>query len=185
MFYLSGTVAVTNLHLAVMSHEHRARFEAMLDEYRAAGEAGLYTGFYESAWDGYDAYRSTLERLSRGAWPIPEIVPGETLFVMHGDRIVGEVYLRFRLTPALEENGGNVGYQIRPSDRRRGYGTEALRLALRRLREVGLSEALITCDDGNAASIRVIEKCGGRRIEDSRLRGKRRYIVALGEPGET
>ena len=153
----------------------------MLAEYRRVEEQGLYTGFYAAAWDGYDKYRAMLERLSRGGWPHPYVVPGETLFIIEGDRVVGEVYLRFALTPELQEGGGNVGYQVRPSARGRGYATEALRLALDRLRDVGLREALITCDHDNVASIRVIEKCGGRRIADSHLANKRRYVAMLNE----
>jgi len=153
----------------------------MLEEFRANGETGLYTGFYGAAWEGFDAYRATLERLHAGGWPFPEVVPGDTLFVMRGQRIVGEVYLRFALTSALEEDGGNLGYQIRPSERNKGYATQAVRLALVRLRERGLDEALVTCDPDNLASIRVIETCGGLRIDDSSV--CRRYVIPTAPPG--
>ncbi len=161
--------------LEPMQDAHRGAFAEMLAEYRAHGETGLYTGFYSVAWEGFDAYRATLRRLHAGGWPFPDVVPGDTLFVVHGERIVGEVYLRFGLTPELEEDGGNVGYQIRPTERNKGYATEALRLALRRLGERGIREALVTCDSGNLASVRVIQKCGGRRIADSSV--SRRYLV--------
>ena len=161
-----------------MADDDRDAFEAMLSEYRAHGESGLYTGFYAAAWDGYDAYRAVLDRLRPGGWPFAEVVPSEAWFAKDGERLVGEVYLRFGLTPALEEDGGNAGYQIRPGARNNGYATLALRLALGKLRERGLREALLTCDQDNAASIRVIERCGGRRITDS-ARGLRRYVISL------
>ncbi len=139
----------------------------MIAEYAAKGETGLYTGFYETAWDGFDAYAQTLRQLAPGGWPFPEVVPGDTMFIIASGRVVGEVYLRYALTPALERDGGNIGYQIRPGERAKGYATQALRLALEHLGKMGLRRALLTCSDKNAASIRVIERCGGVRIDDS------------------
>ncbi len=168
-----------HVHLSVMRDDHAEQFDAMLDEYRVHGEVGLYTGFYEAAWDGYAAYRAMLCRLCAGGWPLAEVVPGEAYFVVdEADRIVGEVYLRLALTPALEEDGGNIGYQIRPSARGKGYATIALSLALARLRELGLERALLTCDSANVASVRAIEKNGGRRIADA-ANGQWRYEVLL------
>jgi predicted acetyltransferase len=170
-----------SVELVAMLPEHADRFAAMLAEFRAHDDIGLYTGFYEAAWHGYDTYRERLERLAAGGWPFPDVVPGASFFVTDGEEIVGELYLRFGLTPALEREGGHVGYQIRPSARNRGYATAALRLGLARLAERGIARALVTIDDGNAASQRVTEKVGGERIDDVALRGGRRvrrYTVA-------
>ncbi|TDR94007.1 GNAT family N-acetyltransferase [Enterovirga rhinocerotis] len=57
---------------------------------------------------------------------------------------------------------GHVGYAIVPWKRRRGYATAALRTILPVAREVGLTEIEITADSTNTASLRIIEKCGGR-----------------------
>ena len=163
-----------------MLDEHRSRFDDMLADYREHADFGLYTGWYDVAWQGYDAYRAMLARLERGGWPFPEVVPGETYFLVDDARIVGEVYLRFGLTPALERDGGNIGYQVRPSARNRGYATHGLRLARSRLAEREFRSALVTCDAENAASIRVIEKNGGVRLEDAMLPDgavNRRYRV--------
>jgi predicted acetyltransferase len=75
--------------------------------------------------------------------------------------IVGCVRLRLGLTPDLENEGGHVGYDVRPSARRRGYGTTLLRLALVEARALGLERVLVTCDDDNIGSIQVIERNGG------------------------
>lgn len=166
------------VRLATMEDEYREAFDAMLEEYRVHGESGLFTGFYAAAWDGYDAYRAMQAKLCAGGWPTPEIMPGAAYFVMNGDDLVGEVFLRYRLTPALEQHGGNIGYQIRPRARNRGFATQALRLALERLRDTELHEALLTCATDNVASRRVMEKCAGRRIADSAA-GGRRYVIPL------
>ncbi|HLL72624.1 MAG TPA: GNAT family N-acetyltransferase [Pyrinomonadaceae bacterium] len=73
----------------------------------------------------------------------------------------GTARLRHQLTPALEHEGGHIGYDIRPSARRRGFGTLILALTLERARILGLARALLTCDTDNTASARIIERNGG------------------------
>ena len=65
----------------------------------------------------------------------------------------------------LEVEGGHIGYAVRPSARGRGVATHLLALTLLEARRRGLSRVLLTCDDDNRASARVIEKNGGREIE--------------------
>lgn len=69
--------------------------------------------------------------------------------------------LRHRLNERLLQTGGNIGYVVVPEYRRRGIATQMLRLTLLLARERGLERVLITCDEDNMASRRVIEKCGG------------------------
>jgi predicted acetyltransferase len=69
--------------------------------------------------------------------------------------------LRQTLTSDLEEFGGHIGYDIRPSERRRGYGTQILRLTLDKAHRLGLKRVLVTSDSANIASWRIIEKNGG------------------------
>jgi predicted acetyltransferase len=76
-------------------------------------------------------------------------------------RVLGSSRLRPLLTPALEHEGGNIGYDIRPSERQRGLGTLLLRLTLERPAAIGLPRVKITCDADNFGSIRIIEKNGG------------------------
>jgi predicted acetyltransferase len=88
---------------------------------------------------------------------------------------LGRISVRHRLTPALWEIGGHIGYDVRPSARRRGHATAMLRLALPVAHRLGIDPALITCDSANVASRRVIERNGGV-FEDER-RGTLRYWV--------
>lgn len=75
-------------------------------------------------------------------------------------RFIGEISIRHRLTPALERYGGHIGYGVRFSEWGKGYGTRMLRLALDEATVLGLDRVLITCDDDNIASARVMEKNG-------------------------
>ena len=73
---------------------------------------------------------------------------------------LGEISIRHTLTPALERYGGHIGYGVRFSAWNRGFGTLMLRLALEKAKAMGLTRVLITCDDDNLASARVMEKNG-------------------------
>jgi len=94
------------------------------------------------------------------------------------DTYLGSLSIRHRLTPFLLEAAGHIGYSVRPSARRRGVATAALRLALPRAHDLGIDPALLTCDETNVGSARVIEAAGGV-LEDVRS-GKRRYWVPTG-----
>jgi predicted acetyltransferase len=75
--------------------------------------------------------------------------------------VVATSRLRHRLVPDLEVEGGHIGYSVRPSLRRRGYGALLLSLTLEKAAGLGMASALVTCDADNVASRRVIEKNGG------------------------
>lgn len=93
---------------------------------------------------------------------LPEgIVPGNTYWLVRGQRMLGTCNLRHRLNENLLHYGGHIGYSIRPSGRRKGYATILLRLAIGKARDRGIDRVLVTCDKDNIASARVIQKNGG------------------------
>ena len=80
-------------------------------------------------------------------------------------RFLGEIAIRHRLNDALLQRGGHIGYGVRYSEWNRGYGTRMLALALEKAKEMHISPVLVTCNDDNYASARVIEK-NGFSLED-------------------
>ncbi|MCF6466626.1 MULTISPECIES: GNAT family N-acetyltransferase [Eubacteriales] len=108
------------------------------------------------------------------------------LWLVEDDEFIGEVSIRHELTDSLLCFGGNIGYGIRYSKWNKGYGTIMLSLALKHAKEVvGLNKVLITCNDNNLGSARVIEKNFGLlqdkiiNVIDGVERITRRYWIEI------
>jgi predicted acetyltransferase len=105
----------------------------------------------------------------------PDIVHQTMLWFVEEDEWLGRLSIRHRLTAALEELGGHIGYVVRPSARGKGYATQMLVQSLPIAAGLGIDPALLTCDTDNIASRKVIEAAGGE-LEDER-HGKLRFWV--------
>ena len=80
-------------------------------------------------------------------------VPSEVFLAVRkkDDFVVGIIDFRHPLSDFLKNFGGNIGYSIRPSERRKGYASEMLKLILSICREFGENKVLLTCDKENIA----------------------------------
>jgi len=93
---------------------------------------------------------------------LPEgYVPQSNYWLIDNDTFIGSVSIRHKLTEFLLKEGGSIGYYIRPSKRNLGYGRKILELALLEAKKLGLTKVLITCDDTNIGSQKIIEANGG------------------------
>ncbi len=138
-------------------------------------DIATYGPTWETA-EGFAAYVRHLHDEVHEETPRPaNHVPSTTLWLIDRCEYLGRISVRHRLTPALLEVGGHIGYDVRTSARRRGHATEMLRLALPVAQGLGIDRVLLTCDSANVASRLVIERNGGV-FEDER-HGKLRYWV--------
>ncbi|WP_302054281.1 GNAT family N-acetyltransferase [Macrococcoides canis] len=111
----------------------------------------------------YSSFEDMIEKLdireSGQDW-----VKNTTFFYFIDGVIIGAANIRHKLTKDLLNTGGHIGYGVARSYRGQGYATKILQESLVFARSIGIDKALITCDEANIASSRVIIKNGG--LED-------------------
>ena len=164
----------------------RARLEDEQEVLRAYRESTGVPHFLHYYRDGmpFARYLDVLAERELGVDVSSDRVPSTFMFAFVGDRIVGRASIRHRLNGRLDRVGGHIGYAVVPKFRKMGYATEILRQSLDIARtQFGIQRVLVTCDDDNVGSIRVIEKNGGVLrdvVTDSDLpKPKRRYWIEL------
>ncbi|HIX37599.1 MAG TPA: GNAT family N-acetyltransferase [Candidatus Blautia pullistercoris] len=132
--------------------------------------------------NNYEDFAYYLEHLEYNE-PQEGLVPDSTFFCFDEKRnlMVGAVNIRHDLNDYLLKYGGHIGDGIRPSERRKGYATEMIRLALEECRKLGLTRVLMTCDKNNIGSAKSIIRNGGilenEVLEEGSI--KQRYWIAL------
>jgi predicted acetyltransferase len=130
----------------------------------------------------FDEYLALLAARERGE-RLNGFVPAIFMVATVGAKIVGRASIRHKLNDFLLREGGHIDYGVIPSERGKGYAKEMLRQALAYFGKLGVDRVLVTCDEDNVASCRVIESCGG--IFENRIKtdaGKpliKRYWIDL------
>ncbi len=113
--------------------------------------------------------------------PLAGLVPATHFWLIgQGHRYLGDVDVRHHLNDSLRRFGGHIGYKIRPSERRKGYGGLICRLGIVEARKRDIGDILITCDDDNIGSCKIIEANGGillDKVDNGRGVLTRRYWV--------
>lgn len=114
--------------------------------------------------------------------PLPdwsEPVKETILWLVKDQTYIGECAIRHRINWHLEKHGGHFSYIIRPSYRNRGFGKKLLQKALPVMASFGIERALLTTAPTNAASIHLIEICGGvfdeETVETEQFPARRKY----------
>lgn len=127
----------------------------------------------------FDEYLRVLQQAE--SEPLAGMVPASRFWLISADnRYLGDVDVRHHLNEALSRFGGHIGYKIRPSERRKGYGKLICRLGIQEARKLGIGDILITCDDDNIGSCKIIEANGGQlqdKIDNDRAVLTRRYWI--------
>ncbi len=109
----------------------------------------------------YDMFLENLEKNKHQELIKHEYSPQTTFGVFDDGKLVGGFNLRHTIKGNLINYGGNIGYLVKPSERKKSYGTIVLSLAIEKAKEIGLQKVLVSCRDDNIASTNVIEKNGG------------------------
>lgn len=147
------------IQLVPPTERYRESFLRALGEFRQEGLSWWIGGDLETVEQDFAAF--VAKKLSDSNRRTETLVPKTHLWAVAGDEFVGRLSIHHELNNALRLEGGHIGYDTVPSFRGRGVATEMLRQALPVAHALGLTSVLLTCDDTNAASIRVIERNGG------------------------
>lgn len=157
-----GDEKITDVRLIFPSKEYEKEAFEYIQEFldygsEINGTGGLYR------YQNYDEWLLKLEK-DLDLLNIPEDkVPASTYFLVRtsDNKIIGMINIRHKLNEFLLNEGGHIGYSIRPTERKKGYGTLMLKLGLEKCRELGLNRILITCDKINIASAKIIQNNNG------------------------
>ncbi len=152
-----------SLRLIKLTKDYEEQLGEMIDEFREDQEKNHTNhspwAIFKNDYHDFDYYLENLD--------IKEAkdgkVPGSTFFLLdeERDRLLGAVNIRHYLNDALLLDGGHIGDGIRPSERRKGYATKMIGLALEECKKLGIEKALICCDKSNIGSAKSIINNGG------------------------
>ncbi len=104
-----------------------------------------------------------------------DLVPSTLYLYMKNHEIIGTIDIRHTLNEQLLKKGGHIGYSVDPYYRKQGYATKMLKEALKVCHEWDIWPVLVTCNENNKASQRVIEKCDG--VLENKYKQTLRYWI--------
>lgn len=159
-------MALESLELVKPTAEYGPEYLAMVDECIAIGEGYGYNNS-ELAREDFAAFVQELEEEAQGIG-LPNGIPAQQTYFLVKEKkiVVGEVRFRPNITPPYEKYSGHIAYNIRPSQRGKGYAIRQLGLVLEEAHKRRLSFVTLTVENENPASVRVIQKHGGKLLQE-------------------
>ena len=161
--------------------EYESEALAFKQEFIENGETTINGSELLDQMDSYDEWlKSVTDNISPDTVN-PEWVVTDTYFAFdEDDNIVGIIDLRHELNDFLKDYG-NSGYSVRPSQRRKGYATEMLKLIIERARQIGMDKLQLSVETSNEASVKTITKNGGKYERSFSYEGEEAavYMIVL------
>ena len=148
------------LKLVSPAEEYRSQIREIMDEWTATGEKIVPFSICRLDYRDFSTYLEGFFEETKG---LPGFVKASTFFCLDTERdiFVGAVNIRHELNERLLLNGGHIGDGVRPSERKKGYATQMIALALEECRALGIAQVLMVCNRNNIASAKSIMKNGG------------------------
>jgi len=142
------------------------------DEYTEMMDEWIKDGSQIAPWSLIEQYHTDEEfdkviRITNeavvGNMENKDFVPCRTYYVkeLKDGKLLGAVNIRYYLTKSTYETWGHIGFGVRPSERKKGYATEMLTMALDECRQMKMEKVFLGCLENNIGSAKTIEKCGG------------------------
>lgn len=168
------------LKLVKLEEKYKKQLFEMMDEWSSSGEKIIPYAIRRTDYHNFDLYKESIE-VKEGTI---NNVPDSTYFALDIERdiFVGAVNIRHYLNDQLLLNGGHIGDGVRPSERRKGYATEMIRLALEECKKLGINRVLMVCYKDNIGSAKSIINNGGvleNEIPAENGKVDQRYWISL------
>ena len=171
-----------NVRLIKLTKEYYAQLSEMIDEWKLDHELNHADtspwAIFRNDYHDFDYYLENLEVNE----PKDGKVPDSVYFLLDVERdiLLGAVNIRHCLNDYLLQFGGHIGDGVRPSERRKGYATEMIRLSLIECKKLGINRVLMVCDKTNVGSAKSIIKNGGvleNELVDDNGKIQQRYWI--------
>ena len=184
IYYTWNKYGRMNLKLITLTKEYEKELGEMIDEWKNDIEDNDTNrspwAIFKNDYHDFDYYLENLEIKEEKDGKVPD----STFFLLNLDnnRLLGAVNIRHYLNEKLLKDGGHIGDGIRPSERRKGYATEMIRLALLECKKLGIKKVLMVCDKDNIGSMKSIVNNGGvleNEITDEDGNVEQRYWISL------
>ena len=152
-----------SLKLIKLTRAYEKQLGEMIDEWKEDQEKNHTNhspwAIFKNDYHDFDYYLDHLEIKTAENGKVPDSV----FFLLdeEKDRLLGAVNIRHYLNDYLLREGGHIGDGIRPSERRKGYATKMIGLALNECKRLGIDKVLITCNKDNIGSAKSIINNGG------------------------
>ncbi|MDT2767532.1 GNAT family N-acetyltransferase [Globicatella sulfidifaciens] len=151
------------LKLIKISKEYQQALGEMIEEWKLDQELNNTnhspSAIFRRDYHNFEDYIQHLEQKEENNGRVPDSV--YFLLDETNERLLGAINIRHYLTNELLQSGGHIGVGIRPSERRKGYATKMIGLALEGCRKLGIERVLMTCDKSNIGSAKSIQNNGG------------------------
>lgn len=150
-------------HLVIPQLKHKKAVMDYKQEHIDHQEEHLHGSSMLDSYDVYEEWQAHVIQTGNIETVPENWVVSSTFLAMDEDEqeVIGLIDIRHELNDMLRAYGGHIGYGVRPSQRRKGYATKMLKLALDYAKSIGLQEVMIGCNHDNEASSKTILACGG------------------------
>lgn len=156
-------------YLEIPSLKRKEEIIAYLNEFVLYNSDINGSGFLDKILEGY-SFEECLDKClnmqyQEYAKKLNRLQSKTFLLIRKNDnKLIGMLNIRWNILPNIQEFVGNIGYGIRPTERKKGYNKINLYLGLIEIQKLGLKKIYLDCEDNNIASYKTMEALNAKLL---------------------